>query len=111
MTTSTEVYECDGCGACCRSKLVDIYEVDTLRNPRIAEQMNPLREPGFDGEVGYLNCVSNGGCVFLRDDNRCGIYTTRPSACVVYEAGSDDCQQCRLDAGIPLLEPSAISLS
>jgi hypothetical protein len=109
MESSTEQYECDGCGACCRSKLVDVYEIDTLRNPRIAEQMNPLREPGLDGEIGYLNCVSNGGCVFLRDDYRCGIYITRPSVCVLYEAGSDDCQECRRNAGIPFFEPISIA--
>lgn len=101
----SEFYQCDGCGACCRSKLVDVYEVDTLRDPRIAEQMMPLREPGFDGEIGYLNCISNCGCTFLDDESCCSIYPTRPIACVAFEAGDEDCQQCRRDAGILPLEP------
>jgi len=101
----SESYRCDGCGACCRSKLVDVYEVDILREPRIAQQMMALREAGFDGEVGYLNCIGNGGCAFLNDENCCSIYPTRPSICVLYEPGDDDCQQCRRDAGIPPLKP------
>ena len=29
-----ERYECDGCGECCRRKLVDVFEEDVLREPR-----------------------------------------------------------------------------
>ena len=85
----SESYRCDGCGACCRSKLVDVYEVDVLRDSRIAQQMSPLREPGFDGEIGYLNCVSRGGCAFLDDESCCSIYPTRPTVCVLFEPGDE----------------------
>ena len=66
-------YECDGCGACCRTKLVDLYEVDLLRETRLRGHMMALREPGMDGEIGYLNCLTGGSCPFLDGENRCGV--------------------------------------
>ncbi len=100
-------YECDGCGACCRTKMVDVYEVDLLREPRLGEEMQPLREPGWDGEVGYLSCLAGGGCPFLDGENRCVIYLTRPSVCVVFAPGDDECQEARQTLGIPVLDPAA----
>ena len=100
-----EHYECDGCGECCRHKLVDVFEEDILREPRVGAQMSPLREPGLDGEIGYLNCGSGGKCFFLDGENRCGIYPTRPVVCVLFPAGSDACQEVRQAAGLPPLEP------
>ena len=100
-----EHYECDGCGECCRHKLVDVFEEDILRQPIVGAQMSPLREPGLDGEIGYLNCGSGGKCFFLDGENRCGIYPTRPVVCVLFPAGSDACQEVRHVAGLPHLEP------
>ena len=104
-------YECDGCGACCRSKFVDVFEEDILREPRVGEQMTPLREPGLDGEIGYLNCGSGGACTFLDSENRCRIYPTRPVVCVLFPAGSDPCQEVRQAAGLPLLKPKSMPQS
>ena len=101
----SEFYHCDGCGACCRSKLVDVYEIDMLREPRLASRVMPLREPGWDGELGYLNTISEAGCPFLDDESCCSIYPTRPTACVVFEPGGEECEQCRAEAGISRLEP------
>jgi len=101
----SETYECDGCGACCRTKLVDVFDEDLLREPQLGKQMHPLREPGLDGEIGYLNCLSNGACPFLDEENHCGIYPTRPVACVLFPAGSDDCQEARKTFGLSPLEP------
>ncbi len=84
---------------------VDVFEVDLLREPRIGEQAQPLRDPGLDGEVGYLNCLESGACPLLNGENCCGIYPTRPSVCVLFEAGSDECQEARRVFGIPALEP------
>ena len=99
-------YECDGCGECCRSKLVDVFPEDVLRQPRVGEHMSRLREPGLDGEIGYLNC-GGGKCFFLGSENRCDIYPTRPVVCVLFPAGCDQCQEVRRDAGLPPLEPKA----
>jgi Fe-S-cluster containining protein len=101
----SESYECDLCGACCKTKLVDVHEVDLLREPRLATQMLRLKEPGLDGEIGYLGCRPDGSCSFLEGDNRCSIYATRPSVCVLFAAGSDECQEARKAIGLPLLEP------
>ncbi len=98
-------YECDGCGACCRTKLVDVFEEDLLREPRLGARMLPLREPGLDGEIGYLNCLRHGACPFLDGESRCGIYPTRPVVCVLFPAGSDECQEARHTLGLPRLEP------
>ena len=98
-------YECDGCGECCRHKLVDVFEEDILREPKVGEQMSPLREPGLDGEIGYLNCGSGDKCFFLDSENRCGIYPTRPVVCVLFPAGSEPCQEVRRAAGLSPLEP------
>lgn len=102
---SEPTFECDGCGACCRTKLVDVYEEDLLREPRLKEQMKELREPGIDYEIGYLNCFETGTCPFLNGENRCSIYPTRPVACVVFPAGSEECQEARKSLGLPPLEP------
>lgn len=101
----SESYECDQCGACCRTKLVDVYDIDLLREPQLRQHLQPLKQPGLDGEVGYLNCLTDRACSFLDRENRCGIYPTRPSICVLFEAGSDECQESRRVLEIPPLEP------
>lgn len=101
----SESYECDQCGACCRTMLVDVFDEDLLREPRIAPEMMVLKDPGLDGEIGYLNCLKHRGCPFLDDENRCGIYPTRPVTCVLFEAGSEQCQESRRRFGIPPLKP------
>ena len=107
MTNPHEpMYECDGCGACCRTKLVDVFDEDLLREPRLNEHMTKLREPGIDFEIGYLNCLRNGACPFLDDENRCSIYPTRPVACVVFPAGSEECQEARRTFDISPLLPT-----
>jgi len=104
-------YECDGCGACCRTKLVDVFEVDVIREPKVGQVMQPLREPGLDGEIGYLNCLSDGACPLLNGENRCGIYPTHPVVCVVFPAGNDECQETRQLLDLSPLEPIVESQS
>jgi uncharacterized protein len=102
----SETYACDGCGACCRTKLVDVYEEDLLREPRLGPQMMTVKEPGLDGEIGYLNCLRERACPFLGGDCRCSIYPTRPVACVLFPAGSEECQEARKAFGLPPLQPT-----
>lgn len=105
------VYECDSCGACCRSPmLLEAQHHDVLREPRIAERGMLLDGHGkleFGQAEWSLNDRSEGGlgaCVFLGGDNRCGIYATRPVMCVAFQAGSEKCQRQRAIAGLPPLE-------
>lgn len=95
-----EVYVCDQCGACCSGKLVDLYEVDLLREPKLKEYCHPVREAD---EVGFLNACPH--CPFLAD-KQCSIYPTRPVICVVFKAGNEQCQEARALHGLLPLEPA-----
>lgn len=118
-------YECDMCGACCKGYLiVEAYELDVMREPRLATNhisadkaydildVDPAAVVDvmahFDAELGrclVLACGTDHPCRFLNEENRCAIYPTRPNACVSMEAGDDQCQASRQEAGLPPLEP------
>jgi len=79
--------------------------LDVLREPRIAVKGRPLDGSGVDGKpAGELNWMwglaphidANGEyhaeCVFLRSDNTCEIYSTRPGDCVSFRSGSPRCK-------------------
>lgn len=103
MATTTP--ECDHCGACCRTLIVEIQHVDVVREPRLLEVADALRA-GADGRVPddpwereYLLAV--GGALPCRFHlGRCDIYPTRPNCCVAFEAGSVKCQMARWEAGL-----------
>lgn len=38
-------YECDQCGACCRFPIIEIAELDLVREPRLIEHVEPFRIP------------------------------------------------------------------
>jgi Fe-S-cluster containining protein len=101
-------YECDHCGACCEKLLVEAYEIDVLREPRLIladprtvnrpeeEVMEELREDG--------TCLLIAGpykCKFR--SSQCQIYHVRPTVCVAMEAGDDQCQAARKESGLPPL--------
>ncbi len=104
------VYDCDRCGACCRYLIVEAEHLDALREPRIQTEARLLdghgRMPLEDAAWGLNRCAPKGGspCVFLGDDNTCGIYATRPNVCVNVQAGSYQCQTSRESAGLPRLD-------
>lgn len=106
-------FECDQCGACCKGHLlIECDEIDVLREPRLidadrhhagksVDQM--VKEITEDCMAVLLNCGRR--CQFLGEDNRCGIYPTRPNCCVGMEAGDEQCQHSRWAEGLPPLEP------
>ena len=47
-------------------------------------------------------------CPFLDQDQHCSIYPARPNVCVAMEAGDEQCQLARDQAGLPPLEPVAL---
>ncbi len=109
-------YECDKCGACCKGYLiVEADEIDLLREPRLAEAdphyagknasevLDILR--GEIGKAIVIACGTERPCRFLRDDNTCEIYPTRPNDCVSMQAGDEQCQKAREAEGLPPLEP------
>jgi Fe-S-cluster containining protein len=109
-------YECDKCGACCRGNLlVEVYDLDVWREPRLADAhislwtremtkealMHELEEEGRC----LIIAAAPYACAFLRDDNTCEIYPTRPNVCVGMQAGDEQCQQCRGADGVAELAP------
>jgi Fe-S-cluster containining protein len=118
-------YECDQCGACCRHLIIEIDELDLIREPRligkaeafkVPEGMALIDDEGDETEEivpGYgagamLACGSSKPCPML-DGNRCGIYPTRPNVCVAFKAGTEQCQQARESAGLQPLLPLTAS--
>lgn len=107
MTTSKTFadFECDKCGACCESLWIEAHEYDARREPRLYEIFTGDREELRARE----QCIqlyddTRRACSFLDGETKlCGIYQSRPVACVMVEAGDAKCQQARLMKGLPLL--------
>ncbi len=104
-----ETYECDKCGACCEKLIVEIDELDLVREPKlrgVATLMDGCGSIQYDSvwEKEYLlTCAEP--CPMLSDDKTCSVYPTRPNACVAMQAGDEQCQIAREAAGLPPLEP------
>ena len=106
--------ECDQCGACCKGRLlVEAYDLDLLREPHLAtaEIGDWTREMAYRDLMSELEqegkCLLIAGgqeCKFLRGDNTCAIYPTRPNACVAMQAGDEQCREVREAEGLPPLE-------
>jgi len=105
---------CDKCGACCKGHLiVEAYDLDVLREPHLAaaEISECTRELAYADLMADLEqdgrcLVIAGGeaCKFLRGGNTCAIYPTRPNACVAMQPGDEQCQESRMEDGIPRLK-------
>jgi Fe-S-cluster containining protein len=107
MTTIPPRYECDLCGACCKTFPVFVSPEDAAREPRIASEGREIvpwqRNPSWAYQLHPLPFHT--GCCFLGSDNRCGIYETRPDVCRRFSAGSEQCQEAREAIGLPPLTP------
>jgi len=57
------VFDCTGCGSCCR---------------RVGKFIGKLKELGFPYEV-----KEDGSCEMLGADNKCKVYDSRPDVCSV----------------------------
>lgn len=106
MNPDLPVFECDGCGACCRTFPVFASRADAAREPRISAEGQSLPEhlstPEWTYRLFPLPFLQT--CGFLDTENRCTIYATRPDNCRTFAAGSDQCQEARRRTGIlPLL--------
>jgi Fe-S-cluster containining protein len=119
----TPRYECDKCGACCNRIIVEVTELDLIREPRLMEGADRIKlgegmilvddytgEPCEEAIPGWgagalLACGIRKPCPQLGADNLCQVYPTRPNCCVAFRAGSDLCQEARGMAGLPKLEP------
>jgi Fe-S-cluster containining protein len=104
MTT----YECDGCGACCRTFPIFASESDAEREPRVAAEGRrlPQQLAGDEWHYRLFPLPFLEACTFLDNDDRCSIYSTRPDVCRRFAAGSEQCHQARERQGLPVLEAS-----
>jgi Fe-S-cluster containining protein len=77
------IYECDGCGACCRTFPIFASEADARREPRIALEGRKLPEALATQEYVYqlYPLPFPEGCSFLDGEDRCTIYDSRPDVC------------------------------
>ncbi|MGF1578943.1 MAG: YkgJ family cysteine cluster protein [Gemmataceae bacterium] len=103
-----EDFECDECGACCRTFPIFASEADAEREPRVAEEGKTLaahlKAPGWKFQLYPLPFHEN--CCFLDHQNKCTIYTTRPQVCRNFAAGSPQCQEARARVDLPRLLPT-----
>lgn len=104
-------YQCDQCGASCRQHIVEADALDVMREPRIAAESEPLdgngRLPVIE-TTWMLACGPERPCSFLRPDNKCDIYSTRPIVCVALQPGDAQCQPARQNEGLADLDPVLI---
>ena len=98
-------YECDGCGACCRTFPIFASGADALREPRI--DVEAIRLPGhlatseWSFQLFPLPFLES--CGFLDPQCRCTIYASRPDVCRSFTAGDEQCQEARSRQGLPPL--------
>lgn len=99
-------FDCDHCGACCKSLIVEAHDYDARREPRLYQIGNVDKAKLRTGEHCIMLYDTNTqACPFLdHQTNLCGIYQTRPFACVMVEPGDAKCQQARAMKGLPLLK-------
>jgi len=102
--------QCEQCGACCKGHLlVEAYDLDVLREPHlaVADISGHTRGMSYETLMAELEqegrCLIIGGgkeCKFLRGDNTCAIYPTRPNVCVAMQPGDEQCQEAREAEGL-----------
>ena len=102
-----DLYECDGCGACCGAYLIFASTSDAEREPRIVSEalkLAPwLETPKWAFRLHPL--PFHDSCCFLDQEARCTIYQTRPEVCREFEAGDQPCQQARAMRDLTPLAP------
>ena len=98
-------FECDGCGACCRTFPIFASIADADREPRIAEEGHSLPPHLASDRWRYqlFPLLFHETCCFLDAGSRCTIYPTRPEVCREFAAGGDQCQAARARVGLPPL--------
>ena len=96
-----EIYDCESCGACCRCFPIFASLADSEREPAIqkeARKLEPhLRTEGHAYQLFPLPFHKS--CAFLKEDQLCRIYESRPEVCRRFEAGSAQCIEARARVG------------
>lgn len=95
-------YDSENCGACCRCYPIFALESDSAGEPRIREEGVRCDDfLGEEGKVAYrlFPLFRKEACVFLKEDQLCRIYDTRPDACRTFEPGGEQCREARRREG------------
>lgn len=97
--------------------MVECDDIDVLREPRLIEADKhhagkSVQQVVYEiQELGKVVMIAMcKPCPFLAA-NCCSIYPTRPGVCVGFSAGSDQCQDCRQQEGLPPLLPIEVDSS
>lgn len=91
--TKKSRFDCLTCGACCRDNRVELDTADVARFERAAMPhlaRSPYARREEDGTI-VLRLLRDKSCRHLGGDNKCAIYTLRPSACSQFPVGSECC--------------------
>jgi len=103
----SSAFDCDGCGACCRTFPIFASAADARRESRIGVE-GRLLAPWLGTERWKHQLYPlpfHDRCCFLDEEARCGIYATRPEMCRQFPAGGSQCQEARVRVGLPPLAP------
>jgi Fe-S-cluster containining protein len=96
------IYDCENCGACCRCFPIFASEADAVAEPRIRKETRAVETHLASQDKAYqlhpLPFLEQ--CAFLREDQLCQIYATRPSVCRRFKAGSEQCIEARARVGV-----------
>ena len=95
--------------------IIEADDIDLMREPRLV-QVDPHyagqqasvvieRLQNDVGRILLIACGTDRPCPFLDGGNLCSIYPTRPNACVIMQAGDEQCQIARRELGLPELLP------
>ncbi|MDP4610845.1 MAG: YkgJ family cysteine cluster protein [Opitutales bacterium] len=95
-------YDCMNCGACCRCFPIFASAQDAELEPRIKRETKHLEPHLQTDDKAYLMypLPFHEQCAFLKEDQLCQIYETRPQVCRRFEAGSEQCIEARARKGI-----------
>jgi uncharacterized protein len=100
-------YDCDACGACCKTFPIFADATDAVREPRIVAEALPV--PAHVATADYAHRLFplpfHAACCFLDAEDRCTVYETRPDVCRRFEAGGEQCQEARRRVGLGALQP------
>jgi hypothetical protein len=88
--------DCLECAACCKGNRVVLEDedVERFKSAGRAELARPPYAKRDDGQI-VLVLRKDKNCRHLGTDNKCGIYSFRPSACSTFPPGSECCLSSR----------------
>jgi len=97
--------KCKKCGGCCSGLILEIYEHDLIREPKLREFARLMDGDGNGGKIEFESDFDREyalptPCPMLNEDNQCSIYPTRPYSCVAFNIGGKDQEKCDMVAKV-----------